>query len=119
MRRIALLAALLAVVTAGAVHAAGGTLTATPSSVALGGSFTLAGCGYPVPTSISFEVTGPRKSGIHYFTAGEPLTDPSGCFSEGWTAWWGVTGAYQITSYYRDSKGATHKSAVVKLTVTQ
>jgi hypothetical protein len=85
--------------------------------VTLGSTFTLSGCGYPTPTSLSFEVNGPRKSGIHYFTAGEPLTDPSGCFTDEWLAWWGVPGDYQITSWYRDSKGATHKVTVVKFTV--
>ena len=95
-----------------------GTLTVDPDPVARGSTFTLVACGFPVPTSVSFEVNGPRKSGIHYFTAGEPLTDESGCVSDEWTAWWGVAGDYQITSWYRDSKGSTHKVAVVKFTVT-
>ena len=98
--------------------AAGGSLAIDPTTVPLNSTFTLSGSGYVVPTSLSFEVTGPRKSDIHYFTAGEPLTDPCGCFSEQWTAWWGVTGDYQISSWWRDSKGATHKGGVVKFTVT-
>ena len=85
----------------------------------LGQTFVISGCGYAAPTSISFEVSGPPKSGLHYFTAGEPLTDPTGCFSETWTAWWSIIGAYQITSYYRNSHGSTSKAAVVKFTVTQ
>lgn len=126
MRRfIVMLSSLLvaaAISTAGGTtaRAAGGTTLSVSSPVVLGQTFTVSGCGYPAPTSISFEVTGPRKSGIHYFTAGEPLTDPSGCFSEPWTAWWSVAGDYEITSYYRDSRtGASHKAAVVKFTVTQ
>jgi hypothetical protein len=113
-------AAVLAAVTASSQAAGGASLTITPTPVPLGSTFTLSGCGYPVPTSLSFEVVGPRKAAtdIHYFTAGEPLTDPSGCFSENWTAWWSVTGEYQITSYYRDSHGSTRKAAVVKFTVT-
>ena len=117
-------AALFAAVTAGGKAAGGGALTVTPTppdlNVTLGHTFTLSGCGYPTPTSLSFEVVGPRKAttDIHYFTAGEPLTDPAGCFSEDWTAWWGVAGDYQITSYYRDSHGSTRKVAVVKFTVT-
>ena len=96
-------------------RAGGGTLTVTPSPVVLGSTFTLAGCGYAGDT-VSFELTGPRKSAIHYFTSGEPLAD--GCFSDQWTAWWGVAGDYQITSYFRDSRGASHKAGVVKFTVT-
>jgi hypothetical protein len=84
--------------------------------VALGGTFTLSGCGYAAPGSISFEVVGPRKSGIDYFTSGEPLT--ASCFSETWTAWWGVAGDYQITSYTLDSKGMRKKAAVVKFAVS-
>jgi hypothetical protein len=103
----------------GSARAAGGGSLTVSSPVVLGQTFTLSGCGYPAPTSISFEVVGPRKSGIDYFTAGEPLTDPGGCFSETWTAWWAVPVAYQITSSYRDSRGATHKAAVVKFTVSQ
>jgi len=111
---------LLAAVPAGGL-AAGGGLIATPNPVAQNGAFTLSGCGYTVPTSLSFEVTGPKKAtpSIHYFTAGEPLgVDSGGCFSEQWTAWWGVTGTFQITSWWRDAKGATRKGAVLALTVT-
>ena len=111
-----LAAALIAVVPAAGLAAGGTTLTVAPDPVALGSSFTLEGCGYPAPTSISFEVSGPRKSGLHYFTAAEPLADS--CFSDEWLAWWDVAGAYQITAWYRDGKGATHKGAVVKFTVT-
>ena len=82
-------------------------------------TFLVSGCGYPAPTSISFEVSGPRKSGLHYFAAGEPLTQPSGCFCETRTAWWSIAGASQITSYDRTSRGSTQKAAVVKFTVTQ
>ena len=74
----------------------------------------MSGCGYTAPGSISFEVVGPRKSGIDYFTSGEPLTDS--CFSETWTAWWGVPGDYQITAYTLTVKGMRKKEAVVKLT---
>jgi len=84
--------------------------------VTLGGTFTISGCGYPAPGSISFEVVGPRKSGIDYFTSGEPLT--ASCFSETWTAWWSVAGDYQITSYTLDAKGMRKKAAVVKFTVS-
>ncbi len=113
---LALIAAgLLAFSSVGTMTAAGATLTVTPDPVPLGGTFTLAGCGYPTPTSISFEVVGP---GVHYFTAGEPLTSPDGCFSEGWTAWWSQAGSYSITSWYRNTKGMTKKAAVVKFTVT-
>jgi hypothetical protein len=95
------------------------TLTVTPDPVALDGTFTVAGCGYPEGSSISFEVTGPRKSGIHYFTAASPVA-VGGCYGPTeWLAWWGVTGDYQLTSWYRDSKGSTHKAAVVKFTVTE
>ena len=125
MRRLAILvaaallaAALISTVWESALAAGGGTLSVS-SPVVLDQPFVISGCGYPAPTSISFEVSGPRKSGLHYFTAGEPLTDPSGCFSESWTAWWGITGDYQITSYYRSSRGSTQKAAVVKFTVTQ
>ena len=121
MRRLLLVllaAGLLAAVPAGGLAAGGVTLAVDPASPVLGQSFVLSGDGYPTPTSISFEVTGPRKSGIHYFTAGEPLDAASGGhFEESWLAWWGVAGDYQITSYYRDSKGSTHKAAVVKFTV--
>jgi hypothetical protein len=105
-------AAVLAAVTASSQAAGGASLTITPTPVPLGSTFTLSGCGYPVPTSLSFEVVGPRKAAtdIHYFTAGEPLTDPSGCFSEDWTAWWSVTGDYQITSYYRVPTGPRARS---------
>src|SRR4051812_110761 len=125
MRRLAMLlvaavlaAAFVSTIWESARAAGGGTLSVS-SPVVLGQTFTISGCGYPAPTSISFEVNGPRKSGLRYFTAGEPLTDPAGCFSETWTAWWSVTGDYQITSSYRDSRGATHKAAVVKFAVTQ
>jgi hypothetical protein len=122
MRRLLLalvVAGLVVAAPVGSLAAGGGSLAIDPASVPLGSTFTLSGCGYPVPTSLSFEVSGPRKSNIHYFTAGEPLaTDSGGCFSEQWTAWWSVTGDYQITSYYRDSRFATHKAGVVKFTVT-
>ena len=122
MRRLVIAFAvvgLVAVVPSGGL-AAGGGLTVDPGSVPSGGTFTLSGTGYTVPTSLSFEVTGPRKADpqIHYFTAGEPLTDPCGCFSETWTAWWSVKGDYQITSWWRDSHGSTRKGGVVTLTVT-
>ena len=77
---------------------------------------TSAGITHISPGSISFELTGPNKSGIDYFTSAEPLTDP--CFSETWTAWWGVAGDYQITSYTLDAKGMRKKVAVVKFTVS-
>jgi hypothetical protein len=125
MRKLAILiaaallaAAFVSTIWESALAAGGGTLSVS-SPVVLGQTFVISGCGYPAPTSISFEVNGPRKSGLDYFTAGEPLTDPAGCFSETWTAWWSVTGDYQITSMYRDTRGATHKAAVVKFTVTQ
>lgn len=108
----ATLAAALVVVPSAA---AAGTL-AVSGPVTLGGTFTLSGCGYAAPGSISFEVAGPNKSGIDYFTSGEPLTDS--CFSETWTAWWGVKGDYQITSYTLDAKGMRKKAAVVKFTVS-
>jgi hypothetical protein len=122
MRRLLLLCvvALVAAVPGGGLAAGGGSLTATPNPVAQNGVFTLSGCGYTVPTSISLEVTGPKKSDppIHYFTAGEPLgADSGGCFTQEWTAWWGATGTFQITSWWRDSKGSTHKGAVLALTV--
>jgi hypothetical protein len=101
---------------AGGLAGAGGSLTITPSTIPLTTTFTVSGCGYPVPTSVSFEVAGPKKSGIDYFTAGEPI-GPDGCFSEQWTAWWSVTGTYQITASYRDAKGSTHKAAVASITV--
>jgi hypothetical protein len=101
---------------AGGLAGAGGSLTVTPSTILLTTAFTVSGCGYPVPTSISFEVVGPKKSGIDYFTAGEPI-GADGCFSEEWSAWWGVTGVYRITSSYRDARGATHKAAVASITV--
>ncbi len=94
---------------------AAGTLSVNPGTVALGSTFTLSGCGYTAPGSISFEVVGPRKSGIDYFTSGEPLA--SSCFSETWTAWWTVAGSYQITSYTLDAKGMRKKAAVVTFTV--
>jgi hypothetical protein len=119
MRRLAAalaMAGLLAASSAGLASAGKGTLTIDPSPVARGETFTLTGCGYPVPTSLSFHVVGPN---VDYFTAGEPLAaDSGGCFSDTWLAWWSDAGAYQITSYYRDSKGSTRKVAVVKFTVT-
>src|SRR4051812_7036678 len=121
MRRLLLalvVAGLVVAAPVGGLAAGGGSLAVDPATVPPGSTFTLSGCGYPVPPSLSFEVPGPRKSNIHYFTAGEPLgTDSGGCFSEQWTAWWSVTGDYQITSYYRDSRFATHKAGVVKFTV--
>jgi hypothetical protein len=109
-------AVLLVSLTAGLVDAGAGTLTIDPTTVARGATLTISGCGYPVPTSISFHVVGPS---VDYFTAGEPLDATSGgCFSETWTAWWSKAGAYSITSYYRDTKGSTRKVAVVKFTVT-
>jgi hypothetical protein len=111
---LALVAAgVLAIGSAGVVAGGTASLTVTPTPVELGTDFTLAGCGYPAPTSISFHVVGPD---IDYFTAGEPLTDT--CFSETWTAWWPNAGAYSITSYYRSSKGSTKKATVVKFTAT-
>jgi len=92
-----------------------GTLTITPTPVTLGSTFTVAGDGYPAGSSLSFEVEGPRKSGIHYFTSGQPIPE-CGCFSVEWTAWWGVAGDYQVTSWYRDKKGSTHKASVAKFT---
>jgi len=122
MRRLvvtALAAAVLAALPEGGLAAGGGNLSADPPTVQLGQTFTLSGCGYPVPTSISFEVSGPRKADppIHYFTAGEPI-GADGCFAEVWTAWWPVAGDFQITSMWRDSKGKTNKAGVLKLTVT-
>jgi hypothetical protein len=108
------MAGLLAMSSAGLVSAGKGTLTINPTRVVLGSEMTLAGCGYPTPTSLSFHVVGP---GVDYFTAGEPLAaDSAGCFDETWIAWWSTAGAYQITSYYRDAKGSTRKVAVVKFT---
>lgn len=107
---------LATVATVSDVTEAKGSLTITPTPVVLGTTFTIAGCGYPVPTSLSFHVEGP---GIDYFTAGEPLAaDSGGCFSDAWLAWWSTAGGYQITSFYRDSKGSTRKVTVVKFTVT-
>ena len=113
-RLLVLLAAGLVAVSAGQ---AGGrsSLVIDPTTVARGSSFTLSGCGYTTPTSISFHVVGPD---VDYFTAGEPLTATSGCFSQSWTAWWAAAGDYSITSYYRDSKGSTRKVAVVRFAVT-
>lgn len=110
--------ALAAALSAGSPAAGGGSLTVTPSTVPEGSTFQLHGCGYPVPSAIVFEVVGPKKASpaIDYFTSGEPI-GADGCFTEDWVAWWSVTGAFQITSSYRDAKG-THKAAVVKLTVT-
>jgi hypothetical protein len=120
VRRL-LVAALLATALAGSAIGtalAKPTLTVTPNPVALGGTFTVAGCGYPEGSSISFEVTGPRKSNIHYFTAASPVP-AGGCYGADWLAWWSVAGDYQLTSWYRDSKGSTHKAAVAKFTVTE
>jgi hypothetical protein len=109
-------AALLAVSSAGIATAGKSGLTIDPTTVPLGSAFTLSGCGYPTPTSISFHVVGPT---VDYFTSGEPLPVSSGgCFSETWIAWWTDAGAYSITSFYRDTKGSTRKVAVVKFTVT-
>jgi hypothetical protein len=94
--------------------AAAGTVAVNPDPVTLGSTFTVSGCGYTAPGSISFEVVGPKKSGIDYFTSGEPLTDS--CFSETWTAWWGVAGDYQIIAYTLTDKGMRKKEAVVKFT---
>ena len=110
-----LLAALVAAFVLAPTAAAAGTLEVS-SPVTLGQTFTLSGCGYTAPGSISFEVAGPHGSGIDYFTSGEPLTAP--CFSETWTAWWGVAGDYQITSYVLDAKGMRKKAAVVKFSVS-
>lgn len=109
-----LLAAIGAALLLAPAAGAAGSLTATPNPVPLGSTFTLSGCGYD-SGSISFEVVGPKKSGIDYFTSGEPLVD--GCFSDPWTAWWGVAGDYQITAYALDAKGMRKKEAVLKLTV--
>lgn len=109
-----LLAAIGAALLLAPAAGAAGSLTATPNPVTLGSTFTLSGCGYN-STSVSFEVVGPKKSNIDYFTSGEPLVD--GCFSDQWTAWWGVAGDYQITSYSLDAKGMRKKEAVLKLTV--
>lgn len=122
MRRLLVLVAvaIAACVPAGGLAAGGGGLSVSPGSVARGDTFTLSGTGFTVPTSISFEVSGPKKADppIHYFTAGEPLTDPCGCFSETWTAWWSAVGTYQITVWWRDSHGSTRKGGVVALNVT-
>ena len=109
-----LLAAIGAALLLAPAAVAAGSLTATPNPVTLGSTFTLSGCGYN-SDSISFQVTGPKKSGIDYFTSGEPLA--GGCFSDQWTAWWGVAGDYQITSYTLDAKGMRKKEAVLKFTV--
>src|SRR4051794_29462221 len=103
----------------GGLAAGGSTLTVDPTTVQLRQTFTIEGCGYPVPTTLTFEVTGPRKADtqIHSFTSADPLPSPDGCFSEQWTAWWGVAGAYQVPSMWRDRKGTSHKAAVVKFTV--
>jgi hypothetical protein len=123
MRRLLLslfVVGLLAAAPSGGLAAGGGTLVVDPAplaSVTLGCTFTISGSGYTAATSISFEVTGPRKAtpAIHYFTGAEPVA-AGGTFSETWTAWWSVDGAYQLQSWWRDSKGATHKGAVVKFT---
>jgi hypothetical protein len=115
-----LVAGIAAAAPTGGLAGGGGTLVVDPAplaSVTLGCTFTVSGSGYTGATSISFEVTGPRKADpvIHYFTGGEPLA-ADGSFSETWTAWWSVDGAYQLQSWWRDSKGASHKGAVVKFT---
>jgi hypothetical protein len=120
MRWARVAAAVIAVATmstaAGGVAQAKGSLTISPTPVVLGSTFTLAGCGYPTPTSLSFEVVGPD---VKYFTSGEPLgADSGGCFSDQWTAWWSTPGDYQITSFYRDAKGSTRKVTVAKFAVT-
>jgi len=117
----ALTAIIVAAALAGAVSATGlgvGSLSVSPSTVPLGSTFTVSGCGYPVPSAIVFEVVGPKKAtpAIDYFTSGEPV-GPDGCFSETWIASWSVAGAFELFSSYRDAKG-THKAAVVKFTVT-
>jgi hypothetical protein len=110
-----LVALLVAALTGVASASAATSLTVSPSPVTRGATFTLSGCGFPTtPTSISFKVDGP---GELYFTAGEPLSSPTGCMSEEWLAWWPQAGAYQITASYRDSKGSTHKVGVVKFDV--
>lgn len=80
------LASIVAMLVLAPAASAAGTLSVGPDPIALGSTFTLSGCGYTAPGSISFEVVGLRKSGIDYFTSGEPLT--ASCFSESWTAWW-------------------------------
>jgi hypothetical protein len=116
---LALLVSGLVILVAVGAALAKGTLTVRPDPVVLGSPFTVdAGCGYAVPGSISFEVSGPRRSNIHYFTAGEPV-DAEGCFSDEWLAWWGVAGDYQITSWFRDDKGSTHKVTVVKFSAVE
>src|SRR5262245_20244052 len=112
---VSLAAGMLAVAAVGSALAVG-TLEISPTPVVLGSTFTLHGCGYPVPSAISFEVSGPRKSGIHYQTAGEPI-GADGCFTYEWTAWWGVAGDYQITTWHREGKGSTRKGAVAKFEV--
>lgn len=108
-------AAILAIASLSGTASAKGTLTVDPTTVPRNSSFTLAGCGYAASTAIAFHVTGP---GVNYFTAGELLPLEGGCFSETWIAWWTNPGAYAITSYYRDSKGALRKVTVVKFAVT-
>jgi hypothetical protein len=115
-----LAAGVLAAAPSGGLGAGGMTLVVDPApldSVTLGCTFAVSGSGYIAATSISFEVTGPRKADprIHYFTASEPIA-ADGTFSDSWTAWWSVAGDYQLTSFWRDSKGASHKGAVVKFT---
>jgi hypothetical protein len=115
--RLLLAAAVAALVAVPAALGAPPSLSVDHDPIARGDTFVLSGCGYPA-TSISFEVEGPRKSGIDYFTSGEPVGS-DGCYSAVWTAWWSVAGDYQITSYYRDPKtSARKKGAVVKFTVT-
>ena len=116
MKSSLLLAAVAFALVVAPAATAAGTLTVNPDPVARGATFTLSGCGYP-ETGISFEVAGPRKSGIDYFTAAEPV-DSNGCYSATWTAWWSVAGDYQITSYALDPRGGRKKATVVKFTVT-
>jgi hypothetical protein len=111
---VGLSAAILAIASVGVAAGGKGTLTVDPTPVPQGSTFTLSGCGYPTPSSLTFRVVGP---GTDYSTAGEPLPLADGCFSDEWTAWWSETGSYSITSYYRDAKGALRKVAVVKFAV--
>ena len=120
MRKLALtclVTGVLAVATGGGALAVG-TLEISPTPVVLGSTFTLHGCGYPEGSAVFFEVSGPKKSSIHYFTTAEP-SDTDGCVTDEWTAWWDVAGDYQITSWYRDGKGTSRKGAVLKFAVTE
>jgi hypothetical protein len=109
---IALAGAVLVLAASATQVGAKASLSVDPDPVTLGSTFTVSGCGYPAPTSITFKVVGP---GVNYFTAAEPLA--TDCYESEWTAWWSEPGAYQLTSYYRDSKGALRKATVVKFTV--